>query len=91
MNDVRASRISQLGSKAIACLEMARLLHRPISDHEAYEAAYADACRLYSEKAVLAKFRELVDRGYLECGRIGSDGVADRKRSPCVGEQGVKG
>lgn len=53
-----------LGEKAIACLAMAALR---ATDQER-ERLYAEACARWSEKAVCAKFAELVSRGYMECG-----------------------
>jgi hypothetical protein len=53
-----------LGKKAIACLQMAAL--RP--DEPERRRLYEAACSRWSEKAVCAKFEELISKGYIGCG-----------------------
>lgn len=56
-----------LGEKAVACLRIAALRHGE-RNFPAAELAYREACDKWSQKAVDAKFQQLVDKGYLECG-----------------------
>jgi hypothetical protein len=52
------------GERALVCMRIAALSS---GDAERWRL-YEKACARYSEKAINAKFEELISRGYMECG-----------------------
>lgn len=54
----------ELAEKALAVLDIASMSPASVERRDAYR----DACAVWSEKAVCAKFDELARRGYIEYG-----------------------
>lgn len=63
-----ATKPAVLSQKSINLLRIASLRGGDGNNWDAWRSAYEEACRKYSEKAVLHKFEELERRQYLDCG-----------------------
>lgn len=73
----------QMGPKAITCLK--------IATHEFGSAErvrlFNEAASTYSQKAVLKKFEDLVEAGYVECGVSARSGwITDKGRQALKGQ-----
>ncbi len=55
---------ANFGPKMIACLQIAAIK----SQDDQRWALYDQACQQFGERAILAKFDALTDRGYIDCG-----------------------
>lgn len=68
----------RFGLKTIMCLRIAQARHDD-RDEATATAIYERACAEFSEKAILRKFQELVDRDYMECGVTARSGWLTEK------------